>query len=253
MNGGKRLYTVGEAAKRSGVSIRTLRHYDEIGLLKPLTVTEAGYRLYSEKEMKRLERILFFKELDFSLEEIAAILAHPGYDERAAIERQLALMKKKRERLDLLIMRLEGAVSGEEDPEFEVFDMREIEAMKKEYEQEVRERWGNTKAYAQSEEKHAAYGKAEYASMQEEMDALMAAFASVRGLNPAGEEAQALVERWKACITKWHYECTDEILEGLGQMYVCDERFTANIDKHGEGTAKMMSDAIAAYIDAKLA
>lgn len=253
MDGGKNLYTVGEAARRSGVSIRTLRHYDEIGLLKPLSVTEAGYRLYSEKEMKRLERILFFKELDFPLEEIAAILSHPGYDERTAIERQLALMKKKREQLDWLIRRLEDAVNGEEAPEFEVFDMGEIEAMKKEYEQEVRTRWGSTKAYAQSQEKHAAYGKAEYADMQEEMDALMAEFASVRGLDPAGEEAQALVERWKACITQWHYECTDEILEGLGQMYMCDERFTTNIDRHGEGTAKMMSDAIAAYIDAKLA
>ena len=253
MNGKEKLLTVGETAARAGVSIRTLRHYDAIGLLKPETVTPAGYRLYGEKEMRKLERILFFRELDFPLQEIQAILLNPGYDEQAAIARQLALMKKKRERLDLLILRLEGAADGENDPEFEVFDMKEIERMKNEYAQEVRQRWGKTKAYAQSEEKHAAYGKAEYASMQEEMDALMAQFAAVRGVNPADARVQALVESWKACITKWHYDCTDEILDGLGKMYVCDERFMANIDKHGEGTAKCMSDAIAAYIDAKLA
>ncbi len=253
MNGKEKLLTVGEAAARAGVSIRTLRHYDAIGLLKPEDVTPAGYRLYGEKEMKRLERIFFFRELDFRLDEIQAILSDPAYDEREAIARQLALMKKKRERLDLLILRLEEAANGDENPEFEVFDMGKIEKMKNEYAQEVRQRWGNTKAFAQSEEKHAAYGKAEYAGMQEEMDALMAEFAAVRGVNPADARVQALVERWKACITKWHYDCTDEILDGLGRMYVCDERFMANIDRHGEGTAKCMSDAIAAYIDAKLA
>ncbi|MBR5287371.1 MAG: MerR family transcriptional regulator [Clostridia bacterium] len=253
MNGKDRLLTVGEAAARAGVSIRTLRHYDAIGLLRPQNVTSAGYRLYGEEEMRKLERILFFRELDFPLDEVKAILSNPAYNEREAIERQLALMKKKRERLDWLILRLEGAVNGECDPEFEVFGMKEIEKMKNEYAQEVRQRWGKTKAYAQSEEKHAAYGEAQYGGMLEEMDALMAEFAAVRGVAAADARVQALVERWKACITKWHYDCTDEILDGLGKMYVCDERFTANIDRHGEGTAKCMSDAIAAYIDAKLA
>ena len=251
--GTERLLTVGEAAQRAGVSIRTLHHYDEIGLLRPKSVSEAGYRLYGEEEMKRLERILFFRELEFPLEEIRTIMAHPAYDEREAIKRQLALMKKKRERMDLLIMRLESAANGEGTPEFEVFDMKDIEKLKKQSADEVKTRWGQTDAYAQSEKKHAAYGKADYDAMQAEMDALMAQFAAVRGQDPAGENAQALVESWKACITRWHYECTDEILEGLGKMYVSDERFTANIDRHGEGTAGMMSEAIAAYIDAKLA
>ena len=251
--GTERLLTVGEAAQRAGVSIRTLHHYDEIGLLRPKSVSEAGYRLYGEEEMKRLERILFFRELEFPLEEIRTIMAHPAYDEREAIKRQLALMKKKRERMDLLILRLESAVNGEGTPEFEVFDMKDIEKLKKQYADEVKTRWGQTDAYAQSEKKHAAYGKADYDAMQAEMDALMAQFAAVRGQDPAGENAQALVQAWKACITRWHYECTDEILEGLGKMYVSDERFTANIDRHGEGTARMMSEAIAAYIDAKLA
>lgn len=252
MKSGKKPLTVGEAAQRAGVSVRTLHHYDEIGLLRPKSVSEAGYRLYGEEEMKRLERILFFRELEFPLEEIRAIMAHPAYDEREAIAKQLALMEKKRERLDALIARLRSAAKGDSSPRFLTFDKEEINRMKNEYAKEVRERWGNTKAYAQSEEKHAAYGEKEYASMQEEMDALMAQFAAVRALDPADAQVQALVEAWKAMITKWHYECTDEILEGLGKMYVCDERFTANIDRHGEGTAKCMSEAIAAYIDAKL-
>lgn len=248
-----RLLCVGEAAARAGVSIRTLHHYDQIGLLTPARITQAGYRLYGEEEMNRLERILFFRELGFSLEEIRAIMMHPGYDEREAMARQLALMKGKRERLDRLILRLEAAIHGETTPEFEVFDMNEIESMRQEYAQEVRARWGKTAAYAQSEEKRSAYGSADYAAMTAEMDALMAQFAAVRGQEPAGEAAQALVKRWQACITKWLYDCTDEILEGLGRMYVCDERFKTNIDRFGEGTAQTMSAAISAYIDAKLA
>ena len=246
-------FTVGEAAAMAGVSVRTLHHYDEIGLLTPADVSEAGYRLYGEKEMRRLSRILFFRELEFSLGEIRAIMAHPGFDEREAMKRQLSLMKKKRERLDRLIDRLEQEARAGEKPDFAAFDERELIRMKNEYAEEVRARWGDTKAYAQSEKKHAAYGKADFDGMQAEMDALMAGFAALRGSDPAGEEAQAQVRAWRDCITKWHYDCTDEILDGLGKMYVCDERFMKNIDRHGEGTAKMMSDAIAAYIDAKLA
>ena len=247
----KRLLTVGEAAASAGVSVRTLRHYDEIGLLRPARVSGAGYRLYGEGEMRRLERILFFKELEFRLEEIRAIMAHPEYDERTAIARQLALMKKRRERIELLIARLEDALDGEGPPEFEVLDMEEIEAMKRGYTQEIRERWGNSKAYAQSEKRHGGYGKADYAAMQAEMNALFAQFAAVRVMDPAHEQVQALVISWKAHITKWHYDCTDEILEGLGQMYASDERFKKNIDKAGEGTANCMSAAIAAYCAGK--
>lgn len=244
---GEKLLTIGQAAARAGVSIRTLRHYDEIGLLAPSRVTQAGYRLYGEAEMRRLERILFFRELEFPLEEIRAIMAHPGYDERAAIERQLALMKKKRGRIDLLIARLEDAANGESDPEFEVFEMKEIEKMKREFAHEAAERWGGTQAYAQSEKRHAKYGRDDYEIMQQEMDALLRAFAAVRDLPPKDERVQALVVRWQAHITKWHYTCTDEILAGLGQMYVCDERFKRNIDRCGEGTAACMSRAIAAH------
>lgn len=249
----ERLLTVGEAAARTGVSVRTLHYYDEIGLLRPSKVSDAGYRLYGENEMRRLERILFFRELQFPLEEIRSIMTHPDYDEREAMARQLALMKKKRERLDLLITRLDAAVHGESEPKFEVFEMKEIEAMKREYAQEARERWGSTPAYAQSGQKHAQYGKADYAAMQEEMNALFAQFAAARGLDPAQREVQALAAAWQAHITKWHYDCTDEVLCGLGKMYAADERFKKNIDRFGEGTAACMSAAIAAYVKGKQA
>ena len=248
----EKLLTIGETARTAGVSVRTLHHYDQIGLLSPNKVSEGGYRLYGPEELARLEQILFFRELEFSLEDIRNILADPAYDEREAMRRQLALMEKKRERLDALILRLRRAAKGDKAPRFAAFDREEIDRMKNEYAKEVRERWGNTSAYAQSEKKQAGYSQGDYASMEAEMNALMAEFAAVRGKNPADAQVQALVEAWKACITKWCYECTDEILDGLGKMYVCDERFMANIDKHGEGTAQCMSGAIAAYIDAKL-
>ena len=249
----EKLLTIGEAAKTAGVSVRTLHHYDQIGLLSPNKMSEGGYRLYGPKELARLEQILFFRELEFSLEDIRNILTDPAYDEREAMLRQLALMEKKRERLDALILRLRRAAKGDKAPQFAAFDREEIDRMKNEYAKEVRERWGNTSAYAQSEKKQAGYSQGDYASMEAEMNALMAEFAAVRGKNPADKAVQALVEQWKACISKWCYDCTDEILDGLGKMYVCDERFMANIDKHGAGTAQCMSEAIAAYIDAKLA
>ena len=248
----EKLLTIGEAARTAGVSVRTLHHYDQIGLLSPNKMSEGGYRLYGPKELARLEQILFFRELEFSLEDIRSILTDPAYDEREAILKQIALMEKKRERLDALILRLRRAAQGDKAPQFAAFEREEIDRMKNEYAKEVRERWGNTAAYAQSEKKQAGYSQSDYASMEAEMNALMAEFAAVRGANPADAQVQALVERWKACISKWCYECTDEILEGLGKMYVADERFAANIDRHGEGTAQCMSGAIAAYIDAKL-
>ena len=249
----EKLLTIGEAARTAGVSVRTLHHYDQIGLLSPNKMSEGGYRLYGPKELARLEQILFFRELEFSLEDIRSILTDPAYDEREAILKQIALMEKKRERLDALILRLRRAAKGDKAPQFAAFEREEIDRMKNEYAKEVRERWGNTAAYAQSEKKQAGYSQSDYASMEAEMNALMAKFAAMRGADPADAQVQALVEAWKACISKWCYDCTDEILEGLGKMYVCDERFAANIDKHGEGTAQCMSEAIAAYIDAKLA
>ena len=235
-----------EAAKLAGVSIRTLRYYDEIGLLPPGRVTQAGYRLYDDAAMARLQEVLFFRELGFALEDIRTIMTDPGYDRKEALRRHRAMLKKKRAQIDSLIDLVDRTIRGERDLSFTQFDTKEMDKMKSEYAKEARERWGHTAAYAESEKKTKGYDGQKWSSVQEGMEALMAEFAAIRGENPAGEAAQALVMRWQAYITENFYTCTDEILKGLGQMYVCDERFKANIDKHGEGTAQFMADAIAA-------
>lgn len=241
------VWPIGEAAARAGVSVRTLRYYDTIDLLSPSRVTEAGYRLYDGAAMARLEQILFFRELGFPLEQIRTIMAHPAYDAREAMRRQRSLLALQRTRLDAMIARLDEALAGRGTPRPEVFDMKEIERMKAQYADEVKQRWGETSAYAQSEAKTGRYGADDWAAIQAGMDERMAAFAAVRALEPEDERMQALVRDWQRYITEHFYACTDEILEGLGQMYSADERFRANIDRHGEGTAQCMTRAIAAY------
>ena len=244
-------WSIGEAAARAGVSVRTLRHYDAIGLLAPSEVTRAGYRLYDEAAMAKLEQILFFKELGFPLEQIRGIMAHPAYDAQEAMRRQRTLLEMQRARLDAMIARLDEALLSQGTPRPEVFDMKEIERMKAQYADEVKARWGETAAYAQSQARTGAYGAGDWAAIQAGMDERMAAFAAVRELAPEDARVQALVTDWQRYITDHFYSCTDEILEGLGQMYVADERFRQNIDRHGEGTAACMARAIAAYCAAR--
>lgn len=247
---GQKEWTIGEAAQRAGISVRTFHHYDSIGLLSPSRVSQAGYRYYDEAAMMRLEQILFFRELGFALEEIRRMMTSPGYDARDALQKQKALLIAKRERLDAMIARLERA-QREMSAEFEVFDMTKIEQMKKQYEQEVRERWGDTQAYAESQKREAGYTAKDYDDIQAGMQALMGEFAAVRALEPEDARVQALVKKWQDYITARFYPCTDEILKGLGQMYVADERFQKNIDQQGEGTALCMSRAIEAYCRTK--
>ena len=244
-------WTIGEAAARAGVSVRTLRHYDAIGLLAPSEVTQAGYRLYDEAAMAKLEQILFFRELGFPLEQIRGIMAHPAYDAREAMRRQRTRLEMQRARLDAMIARLDEALLGRGTPKPEVFDMKEIERMRAQYADEVKARWGETSAYAESQARTGAYGAGDWSAIQAGMDERMAAFAAVRELAPEDARVQALVADWQRYITDHFYSCTDEILEGLGQMYVADERFRQNIDRHGEGTAACMARAIAAYCAAR--
>ncbi|MBR4038651.1 MAG: MerR family transcriptional regulator [Clostridia bacterium] len=241
---------IGEMAKRAGVSVRTLRHYDAIGLLVPSEVTQTGYRLYDKEAASRLEQILYFRELGFALDEIKAIMQSPDYDAREAMRRQKQLLELQRLRIDAMIARLDEAMMGKSSPVLEVFDMSEIEKTKRQYAEEAKERWGDTAAWKESEKRTAQYGKADWQNIQSGMEALFAKFAAVRDLEPADERVQQLVRDWQRYITDHFYACTDEILAGLGRMYMEDERFRANIDRSGEGTAACMSRAIA-YCTAK--
>ena len=240
-----------EAAKCTGVTVRTLRYYDQIGLLRPDTVTQSGYRVYSAENLERLRQILFFRELGFPLGEIQALMEHPGYDRTEALKNHRALLKKKRARLSGLIALLDNMLDENRKEEsnmgFEAFDNTEIESAKTRYAEEVQARWGHTAAYAESQRRIQTYDGPQWAAIAKAGEAILEAFATRRGSAPDSPEARALVERWQAHITANYYQCTQEILAGLGELYICDERFTQSIDRHGKGTAAFMADAIAAY------
>ena len=236
-----------EAARLAGVTERTLRYYDRIGLLHPSGMTEGGYRIYDEQTMSRLQQILFFRELGFPLVQIREIMDSPDYDMHDALRRHRSLLIAERDRLSGLIELAERTLKGENDMSFDAFDRSAIDRERDAYAREARERWGGTQAYAESEKKTAGYDKAQWTSIQQEADGIFSAFAALRGREPDDPDVQRLVERWQAHITAHYYACTKEILAGLGQMYTADERFTQSIDRAGAGTAQLMSDAIAVY------
>ena len=230
-----------EFAKYTGVSVRTLHYYDEIGLLKPAIVDRAtGYRFYDEKSILRMQEILFYRELDFSLKSISEILSSPSHDPKAALKEHKKLLTLKKERLERLITAIDEAMKGENV--MHVFDNTEFEKHKA----EVREKWGSTDAYRQHEEKTHNYSTQKWNDLAAGMDEIMAEFAVCmkKGWASDSAEAQALVKKLQSFITENYYLCTNEILAGLGQMYVADERFKRNIDRHGDGTAAFISKSI---------
>ncbi|WP_459480123.1 MerR family transcriptional regulator [Clostridium saccharoperbutylacetonicum] len=238
---------INEVAKLTGITTRTLHYYDEIGLLKPSQITAAGYRLYDENSLSELQQILFFRELNFPLNEIKEIMTNSEYDKTEALKKHKELLLKKRERIDKLITLVDNTIKGDGEMSFKEFDMTEIESAKKKYAKEVKERFGNTEAYAESEEKTKNYGKEQWQEIDAESKKLLKAFADNMDKNPDSEEIQKLVKEWQDFITKSFYKCTNEILQGLGMMYVEDERFKKNIDSNGEGTAEFISKAIEIY------
>jgi DNA-binding transcriptional MerR regulator len=231
----------------TGLTVRTLHYYDQIGLLKPDKVTDTGYRLYGSNSLEKIQQILFFRELDFPLDEIRDIMNNPDFDRELALQRQKELLVKKRRRLDKLIDLIDKIIKGDENMSFREFDTTDIEAMKKQYASEVRERWGKTDAYTEFEEKTRGLAPRDLKILMDKIMNLLKKFAENRELPPDGNEAKTLVREWQNFITENFYTCTDEILSSLGQLYSCDERFRKNIDQYGKGTAKFMSDAIMAY------
>ena len=238
--------SVSEAARRAGVSVRTLRWYDEIGLLKPSETTPAGYRFYNDSAMASLQQILFYRELDVPLEQIGRILDAPDNDRTEALQKHRTLLLMKRRRLDDMLRLVDETIGG-----IAMYDERpkptqaDWESVKEQYAREAAERWGNTEAFLESREKHKDYTPEKEAQILAEQEEIFNAFGRCAG--PESVEAQKLVKRWQAHITRYHYNCTDSILACLGQMYANDPRFRENLDKYGPGTAQKMSDAIAAY------
>ena len=235
--------TVHEVSKITGVSVRTLHHYDAIGLLKPTTVTNAGYRLYDDTALARLQSILLFRELEFPLKDIKSILDNKGFDEKEALKQQIELLNLKREHIDRLIeLARKMTEQGVKNMDFSAFDKSKIE----EYANEAKKKWGETAAYQEYEQKNYSQSQSDSAA-----NGLMNKFYEIgklRHLSPASDEVQAKTEELRQFITDNYYNCTKEILATLGQMYIEDERFRQNIDASGgKGTAEFVSNAIKIY------
>ena len=239
---------INEFAKLVSVSVRTLHYYDEIGLLKPAFVDEQnGYRFYDEISLERMQEILFYRELDFELKSIAEILSSPDYDKQKALAEQRKLLILKKERLERIIAALDGAEKG--TITMTAFDNSDYETARNQYEAEAKQRWGETAAYKEHAEKTASYSKDKCQEVNDGLMTVLAKFATCmkEGHAPDSDEAQVLVKELQNYITENYYTCTDEILAGLGQMYVADERFKTNIDKHTPGTAAFISESIVTY------
>lgn len=239
------MHTVHQVSVLTGVSVRTLHHYDQLGLLTPTQVTEAGYRLYDEAALKRLQSILIYRELGFPLKEIKAILDDPAYDPKEALSRQIALLECQRKRLDgIIAFARDMKTQGEIRMEFQVFDKTEQEKLQA----EAKEKWGGSAAWQSWEQQGAKRPYQQQARDGNRLMAKLAAIGALRQKGAAAPEVQQSVAELQQLITDCFYPCDKETLRGLGQMYVTDERFRRNIDKAGgEGTAQFVSEAIGVY------
>ncbi|MEU8587203.1 MerR family transcriptional regulator [Streptomyces sp. NPDC048664] len=244
-------YSVGQVADFAGVTVRTLHHYDEIGLLTPGERSHAGHRRYDDADLDRLQQILFYRELGFPLEEVAALLDDPDADPRAQLRRQHELLTARIERLRKMAAAVEHAMEAREmgidltpEERFEVFGDNDPE----QYAQEVRRRWGDTGEYAESRRRTARYTKDDWKRAQAETDAWGERYAALMaaGEPPTGQAAMDLAEEHRRHICRWFYTCSYELHRCLGDMYVSDERFTAYYEAMRPGLAAHLHEAIAA-------
>ena len=245
------MMTVREVSAMTGVSVRALHHYDKIGLLKPTKVSAAGYRLYDEAALVRLQCIMLYKTLEFSLSDIRDILNSEAFDRNRALDQQIALLELKREHIDNILQLARGIRAFGVDMKnmrFEAFDTRKIE----EYAAEAKNSWGQTEAWREYEHKREGRTQDQERLLGEGMMALMAEFGKLRQGAPDAPEAQALVDRLRAYITENYYTCTDAILRSLGTIYAGGGRMTENIDAAaGPGTGAFIAAAIEARCPAE--
>ena len=242
---GNPMRTVNEVSKLTGISVRTLHHYDAVGLLKPTAFTQAGYRLYDDTALERLQQILLFRELEFPLKDIKKIIESPDFDRGRALEQQIELLTLKKEHLENLIdLAREIKKNGANTMDFKAFDKSKIDK----YAAEAKAAYGETAEYREFEEKSKGRTNEETAGLNMRLMSLFAGFGAIKGVSPESEEAQNKVKELQDFISDNFYTCSDEILYSLGIMYAGGGEFTENIDKAGgEGTAEFVCRAIAAY------
>jgi MerR family transcriptional regulator, thiopeptide resistance regulator len=242
---------VGEVAALAGVTVRTLHHYDRIGLLSPSGRTTAGYRQYSPADLDRLHQVLLYRELGFPLDEVTTLLDDPDADPEAHLRRQHRLLRDRLERTSAMVAAVEKemearsmGISLTPEERFEVFGEHDPA----QYEAEVSQRWGETDAYAQSKRKTAAYSKDDWVRIKADGADIERRFAEAlrSGAAPDSAEAMDVAEEHRQQITRNFYDCPPEMHAGLGRMYVEDERFTAHYEEIAPGLAQYVSTAVQA-------
>ena len=241
------MMTVHEVSRLAGVSIRTLQYYDRIGLLRPAGYTDAGYRLYDDEQLERLQCILLFRELEFPLKDIIAIMDSPDFDRSRALEQQIELLRLKKEHIEnLMNFALGIKLTGVKHMDFKAFDRSKLD----EYSRQAKELYGNTPEYRQMKEKMKNRSKEEDNLLADRFMLLFKEAGTIKDSDPASPEAQDLVKRIQDFITENMYTCTTRILRGLGKMYSGGGDFTQNIDAYGgAGTADFVDRAIQIYCD----
>ncbi len=246
-----RTYLIKQVAQLTGVSVRTLHHYDDIGLLVPSRRSGKGYRLYDDMDLLRLQQILIQRELGLSLEEIRRCLDDPAFDRRRALEAQRQQLRARAEDNARMLHAVEQALALlEREPKEDEMDRKQLfEGFDPaRYEAEAEQRWGHTEAYRESKRRTQSYGPEDWQRMSAEQSALYAdALALLQaGEPPEGERARAVAERHRLSIDRWFYACSKERHRGLADLYENDPRFAANIDRHGAGLTTFLVAAIRA-------
>jgi DNA-binding transcriptional MerR regulator len=244
-------WTVGELARLAGITVRTLHHYDRIGLVRPSERTSAGYRSYDVRDLDRLQQVLVYRELGFPLEEVATLLDDPAADPAAHLRRQHRLLRERLDRTQAMVAAVEKemearamGISLTPEDRFEVFgDWRP-----EEYAAEAEEKWGDTEAWAQSQRRTTAMSKEDWLRVKAEGEDVERRFADVMRAGVPADSPQAMdvAEEHRQQISRNFYDCSPEMHAGLGRMYVEDERFTAHYEQVAPGLAQYVSTAVQA-------
>lgn len=242
-------YTVKAVADLAGISVRTLHHYDEIGLLKPAQMTDVGYRLYGSSELERLQQILFFRELGFSLQEIKDIISRPGFDRRQALVNHRKLLLERQERLTRLIQSvdrtlaaMERGVEMDTKTMFDGFDQSQ-------YEEEARQRWGHTDAYKESVRRTKQYTDADWVVIKQELHDILHGMAALMDRPPGDADVQAWIGKHHQQINDRFYTCPPSMYRGIADLWVTDERYAATFEQVKLGLAKFMYEAAKVYCE----
>ena len=245
-------YTVGAVARLAGVSVRSLHHYHQIGLLSPSGRSAAGYRIYSLGDLKRLQQILFYRALGFPLSDIAEILADPGQDAHAHLRRQHRLLREQITRRQDMLAAIEKELEAAEmgialtpEEQLEIFGTTKVTG---EWAEEAERRWGDTEAWAQSQRRAAAYTRQDWLDIKAEAFAINQEYAAAMAAGIPADDPRAtdLAERHRQHISRWFYDCTYDMHRGLAEMYLADERFGRNYDDMVPGLARYVHDAMLA-------